>query len=361
MSHRRIILLAVLGGVVLLVLLSLNARPLQDVSGCVEHKKATSTDLREGSDVADLEQGSPREGETKKIPEETPLLNREAPYGEFCETRPRGEKQLWNMRKKVISFSLFLPNDQKGQDIPEYLIGGLVANIRLAQLYYPEWIVRVYVLNLRDDQIETVLALDDKTLEVVKCHDDSPLNQMSNAGKMITRFLVVDDPTVEYSAIRDLDSRPSIRELLAVNEWISSDMGFHTMRDHDYHIIPIMGCSWGAKRGTIDMTEAVKRALRDHPNGSNIPGCCACDQNFLTSYVWNNVKNNAIDHDMQPGRCQQMGSKVCRQYPITSRHNEYIFVGYPFKDGTRDTHFECAVDCKPTNDPWYTGMTTSND
>jgi hypothetical protein len=258
--------------------------------------------------------------------------SRKAPYGEFCETRPRGEKEEWNMRKKIISYSLFLPDDQKGQEIPEYLLGGLVANIRLSQLYYPEWIIRVYVLNLSDQQIQDVLRLDDKRLEVVKCHDDSPLNQLGNARKMYTRFLVVDDPTVEYGMIRDLDSRLSIRELLAVNEWISSGLGFHTLRDHSAHVIAIMGCSWGAKRGTINVTATVKQALQDYPN-SEVPGCCADDQNFLSKFIWNAVKDNAMDHDMDAGRCHNYGAKVCRKYPIGPRHDEKIFIGHPLKDG----------------------------
>ena len=288
----------------------------------------------------------------------------EAPYGEFCETRPRGEKQPWNMLKKVISFSMFLTDDHRkgqGEEIPEWLLGGVEANIRMAKLFYPEWIVRVYVLNLSDQQIEDVLLkLGD--LEVVKCHDDSPLNnqQIDSGRKMFNRFLVVDDPTVEYSMIRDLDSRPSIRELLAVNEWIASGLGFHTMRDHPYHEIAVLGGMWGAKRGAINMTATVKRALQDQQNNS-IPGSDrGDDQKFLTMYVWPIVKSTSIDHDSQPARCQKYGAKVCRLYPLTSRNDENIFVGQAFKEGTRDTHYECRVDCKHSSEDWYTDMSTSN-
>ena len=290
---------------------------------------------------------------------ESPSRSRDAPYGEFCEPRPRGEQQITNWSKKVISYSLFLPDDQKGQDIPEFLLGGLLANLRLAEVFYPEWVVRVYVLNLNETQIDQVLHLDDKRLEVVKCYDNSPLNLGNTARKMYTRFLAVDDPTVEYGMIRDLDSRPNIRELLAVNEWIASGLGFHALRDHAYHIIPIMGCSFGARKGTIAMTEVMKRALSDHPK--DVPGCCADDQNFLTSYVWNMVKDNAIDHDMMPGRCHGLGAKVCRKYPIGPRDDEDFYVGQPFKQGNGgNTHYECSVQCKMSNDEWYKAPLESN-
>jgi hypothetical protein len=279
---------------------------------------------------------------------------------------PRGEKQLWNARKKVISFSLFLPHDKKGEPIRSEYLDGLEANIRLSSLYFPDWIVRVYVVNLSEEQIEHIIMMDDKRLEVVICHENSPLlNSNSLSRSMFGRFLVVDDPTVEYAMIRDLDSRPSIRELLAVNEWISSGLSFHGMRDHLYHTVPIMGGMWGAKHGAIDMTSTIERAFKDYPNTS-VPGCCADDQNFLATYVWPIVKHNAIDHDIDAGRCKSHGAKVCRRFPITNRDDKFIFVGLPFKDpegtyaGSKNTHYECSVDCKPSTDEWYTDASTSN-
>jgi hypothetical protein len=276
------------------------------------------------------------------------------------------EKQLWNHRKKVISFSLFLPDDKRGQPIPSAFLDGLEANIRLASVFYPEWIVRVYVLNLSAEQIEHIIIMDDRRLEVVVCLESSPLLNANAASRsMYSRFLAVDDPTVEYAMIRDLDSRPSIRELLAVNEWISSGMSFHAMRDHSAHVVPVMGGMWGAKHGAIDMTSTVERAFGDYPN-SEVPGCCADDQNFLGSYVWPVVKDKAIDHDMQSGRCKMFGAKVCRKFPMTHRDDSLIFVGLPFKDaegplvGGKNTHYECSVDCKPSHDDWYTDPSTSN-
>jgi hypothetical protein len=38
-------------------------------------------------------------------------------------------------------------------------------------------------------------------------------------------------------ASRDLDSPLTQRERAAVNEWLSSNLTFHSMRDHPYHVV----------------------------------------------------------------------------------------------------------------------------
>ena len=43
--------------------------------------------------------------------------------------------------------------------------------------------------------------------------------------------------------------RFSARESAAVSEWLSSDLPFHIMRDHNYHHSRILAGMWGAKLG----------------------------------------------------------------------------------------------------------------
>ena len=45
------------------------------------------------------------------------------------------------------------------------------------------------------------------------------------------------------------NSRFSARESAAVSEWLSSDLPFHIMRDHNYHNSRILAGMWGAKLG----------------------------------------------------------------------------------------------------------------
>ena len=48
---------------------------------------------------------------------------------------------------------------------------------------------------------------------------------------------------------RDLDSRPSHREMEAVSEWLLSKHVLHVMRDHPGHDMPILAGMWGMKLG----------------------------------------------------------------------------------------------------------------
>jgi hypothetical protein len=110
----------------------------------------------------------------------------------------------------------------------------------------------------------------------------------SNSKRMMmTRFLAVDDPKVLYTIVRDLDSRLKFRELMAVNEWIASGLGFHSMRDHRLHIVPVMGAMFGMRRGlfgnTTSMTKLVQKAMKEYPKKCS--GCCGDDQMFLALFV----------------------------------------------------------------------------
>ena len=65
---------------------------------------------------------------------------------------------------------------------------------------------------------------------------------------------------VDVLLVRDLDSHISMREVSAVKDFLNSTKDFHIMRDHPFHIQPIMGGLWGI-RLTMNRTknEAVFR------------------------------------------------------------------------------------------------------
>ena len=52
---------------------------------------------------------------------------------------------------------------------------------------------------------------------------------------MYWRFLAINDTNVDLFIVRDIDSRISYREELAVNEWITSEKIMHVLRDHPHH------------------------------------------------------------------------------------------------------------------------------
>ena len=49
------------------------------------------------------------------------------------------------------------------------------------------------------------------------------------------------DPLVNTFHSRDLDSRPSDREIAAVDEFLDSNLDVHIMKDHKEHRAPILG------------------------------------------------------------------------------------------------------------------------
>lgn len=269
-------------------------------------------------------------------------------FREFCDEASTRELEPWNYHKKVLSFSLFTPSN-KGEEVDfPWFLNGVVQNAKDAALYYPDWIVRVYVIGL-DIKAERTLQLQ-KNIELVRCTSSLQLNR-SSSRKMLTRFLVYDDPKVRLAIVRDADSRLSPRELFAVNQWISSDLDFHVMRDHAAHDVAILGGMFGMKRGALrdtSMSELITKALIDSP--ARITGARGEDQAFLKKYIWPKVKNSCFAHDVNAKRCSKFGSKVCRGFPMGSRdESTKFYVGASFKSDSLSVSsmqsYACAVRC----------------
>jgi hypothetical protein len=131
--------------------------------------------------------------------------------------------------KKVISYSLFGDN-------PKYCIG-LLRNLELSQIIFPEWVVYVYYNNTVPS---SYLSQYDK-------FQNCELIDMSNLDipGMFWRFLPLEN--VERFICRDADSRLISRDKAAVDEWISENTDIHIMRDHDHHHYKILGGMWGLK------------------------------------------------------------------------------------------------------------------
>lgn len=89
-----------------------------------------------------------------------------------------------------------------------------------------------------------------KYIEELNIYNNVELINMNDSvlPGMFWRFLPYDDVEIELFIVRDLDSRISMREAVAVYEWVNSGKNLHIMRDHPYHINLIMGGMWGLKR-----------------------------------------------------------------------------------------------------------------
>jgi hypothetical protein len=149
---------------------------------------------------------------------------------------------------KYISFSLW-------GDQPIYNVG-VLKNVNLVKEIYKDWQMVVYYDNTAPT--ETINEL--KTQNVLTIDMTN-----KNIYGMFWRFFAVDLPDSEYVIFRDGDSRVSVREKMAVDEWLESGKTLHVMRDHPYHRIPcgndrlgILGGMWGIKSKKISLTTQIK-------------------------------------------------------------------------------------------------------
>jgi hypothetical protein len=181
---------------------------------------------------------------------------------------------------KYLSFSLW-------GDKPIYNVGA-IRNAELWKEIYPEWKMVVFYDNSVPEK--TIQKL--KSMDVI-CEDMTG----KNIYGMCWRVFAVDLPDSEYSIFRDTDSRISIREKLAVDEWLSSGKTLHVMRDHPYHMIPcgndtlgILGGMWGIKSKKIPLT----KMINSYPNKGKI--FYGEDQTFLKT-IYSLFEKDRFTHD----------------------------------------------------------------
>ena len=182
---------------------------------------------------------------------------------------------------KYLSFSLWGDN-------PLYNIGA-IRNAELWKTIYPEWDMVVYYDNsVPKETIDSLTSLNVTTID------------MTNSGTygMFWRFFAVSLPNCELAIFRDTDSRISIREKMAVDEWIESKKSLHVMRDHPAHGIPygnnslgILGGMWGLKNNVIPLMDMMKNFF----SGGKVMEY-GSDQRFLKS-VYSILENDRCTHD----------------------------------------------------------------
>jgi protein O-GlcNAc transferase len=182
---------------------------------------------------------------------------------------------------KIISFSLWGDN-------PKYCIGA-IKNAQLAQIIYPDWECWFYYPANNSPSVISILEM----MPNVKV---KPVSQPGDCRSTLWRFEAAADLNCEVMISRDCDSRLSLRERAAVDEWLASDKVIHVMRDHPYHSVPILAGMWGAKRGALpnlkqDIIEFLKNGLRDDGNYWQV------DQDFLANYVWTHHTRHIMIHD----------------------------------------------------------------
>jgi hypothetical protein len=184
------------------------------------------------------------------------------------------------MKKNYLSFSLW--GSEKIYTV------GAIRNAELAREVYKGWKVIVYFDNTVPNEVIEEL----RVLGVV-------LVDMTNSDiyGLFWRFMAADLPDGEYIVFRDTDSRLSLREKLAVEEWMKNGDSIHVMRDHPAHQTPfgakglsILGGMWGIKAGQVEMGRMIREFSIGKSNQYGI------DQSFL-EIIYNAFKGSMTVHD----------------------------------------------------------------
>lgn len=181
----------------------------------------------------------------------------------------------------VFSFCLY------GQPCYKYYTG-LLENLEIISKHYPEW--KVFVYTGADVPGSFIDTLRSKGARVFMIPKTGPI-------MMMYRFLAIDEPGVDAMLVRDADSRIHMRDRWAINEFISSSFKAHSVRDHPYHGVPLLGGLWGVKSGSIPdgITRFVNRYI-------NVPWAHGKDQDFLQRDIFPLLKGSLLVHTSQKYR-----------------------------------------------------------
>lgn len=178
----------------------------------------------------------------------------------------------------VFSFCLYGPHNIKYYQ-------GLLENIYLAGLYFPDWKVYVYIA----PDVEENMVNHLKACTSVVLHHTGELGAIN----MIHRFYAIDEPDVDIMMVRDADSRIHWKDRWAIRQFVNSDALVHTIRDNVEHTSRMMGGLWGIKKKAGINIHEEYAYFKNNPNEKHGVGH---DQNFLTDRIYPKVRSILLVH-----------------------------------------------------------------
>jgi len=212
---------------------------------------------------------------------------------------------------KIISMSVF-GNDKR-------YITGAKRQAELAQEFFPDWTVKIYV-----DQINNFKDLDSKII-LEEVNDET--------YGVFWRFLPLFENEKNIVIVRDSDGRITLREKMAVEEWLESEKTFHTFRDHEAHYeFPVIACAFGYKG-------KLPKVLKESMNHYAQQFFYTSDQIWLRDFVWPYVENNSIVHSMN-----EIDSWFSKSR--NNLINKYDFCGNGFDENDMPLYAETLDACK---------------
>jgi hypothetical protein len=174
----------------------------------------------------------------------------------------------------IVSFSLY------GDD-PKFVIGA-IENAKDVQNFSDEWVAYFYCG--QEVSLETRGLLEGFGAKVIVADSGWHVNGM------FWRFYPFGNEVFKRVIIRDVDSRISHREFVAIQEWADSGKLGHIMRDHPFHATEILGGMWGARFELKNFMSAID--VESYYTASK-----GQDQNFLRDKVYPILAEDSLIHD----------------------------------------------------------------
>jgi hypothetical protein len=181
--------------------------------------------------------------------------------------------------ENVIAYSLW------GAE-PRYLVP-LLESIRILPHLFPAWSIRVYYDTSVDHGYITDLGQRGVQLRQMVLPAGQPGHR-----RLLWRFEAIRDPSVKRFLIRDADSLLSVKERVAVDDWLQSDRYFHTMRDWHTHTDLILAGMWGGVGNILPPPLDLFRASTGFRIENN-----HIDQDILSETVWPAIRHSVLIHD----------------------------------------------------------------
>lgn len=146
---------------------------------------------------------------------------------------------------KAISYTITGNNETRFEGCAPYLsyLRGLMVNIRLNRLIFPDWVNVVHVAKStylhQEDLFNNIGSI--KGVRLVIC-DDAPLC-MAMLWRLKPVFEREPNGNWKYSHVicRDVDSPTLYKDAQCVAQWIRHDKAAHAITDSISHTIPMMG------------------------------------------------------------------------------------------------------------------------
>lgn len=200
---------------------------------------------------------------------------------------------------KFVSFSLW------GEKLI-YNVGA-VRNAELINKIYNGWKMVLYYNSTVPKN--TIERLNKLKVELIDMSD-------SKIHPSMWRFTCCEKKNSEFSIFRDCDSRISMREKFAVDDWIKSNKTIHIMRDHPAHRMAcgarkpsILAGMWGYKGVFEGLTDKILNFQKEN----KIENCY--DQLFLKD-IYEKYINDNCTHD-----------EFLEKKPFPTKREDTLFVG----------------------------------